>query len=115
MNHSDTQLPPGFEALQAYARDWAIEGADNRRLRRLDSSKQERAAFFAAVKDMIPAALEYLDRKPLDALDISEKRLMHMLLTFAHIAPAVEVQGEDEAKHAIGARRVTITRAVADR
>lgn len=115
MSDTIAQLPRGFEALNSYVADWAIEGADNRHRRRIHSSKAEREAFFEAVKEVLPAALEHLDSKPLAAHDTAEKRLLNLLLTFAHVALAVEVQGDDEAKHAIGAGRITITRAMADR
>lgn len=114
MSNADTRLPPGFEAQEALAAAWAIAGADNRRLRRIESGKAEREAFFQALTPVVPAALEYLDRKPLEAFDETEKRLMDMLLTYAHVALAVELQGDDEPKHALGARRVTITRALSD-
>ncbi len=40
-----------------------------------------------------------------------EHRLMKLFLSFAHIALAVEVQGDAEPKHAEGARFMTITQA----
>lgn len=115
MSGLHAQLPAGFEALIPYVADWAIDGADNRHRRRIESSKPEREAFFAAIKGLVPAALEYLDRTSLSALDAAEKRLLNLLLTFAHIALAVEVQADHEARHAIGASRITISRATADR
>jgi hypothetical protein len=114
MSGANAQLPPGFEALQPFADAWAVEGANSRLQRRLDSSEAERVAFFEAGKGLVAAGLEHLDKKPLGAFDAKEKRLMNLLLTFAHVAIAVEVQGDDEPKHAVGARRVTITRAPAD-
>lgn len=114
MSVVETRLPSGFESLEAFAAAWAIEGADNRRRRRIESTNAEREAFFNAVAPVLPSALEHLDRRPLAALDGAEKRLMNLLLMFAHVALAVECMGDDEPKHAIGARRVTITRATAD-
>jgi hypothetical protein len=109
-----SQLPSGFEALEPFADAWAVERADNRLKRRLKSSAAERVAFFNAGQDLVAAGLAHLDKKPLSQLDAKEQRLMHLLLTFAHIALAVETQGDDEPKHAEGARHFTITRAPAD-
>ena len=114
MSSASSELPPGFEALQPFAAAWAVEGANNRLQRRITSSEAERVAFFEAGKDLLPSALEYLDKKPLSAFDANEKRLMNLLLTFAQIALAVENQGDDEPRHARGARYITITRAPAD-
>jgi hypothetical protein len=114
MSAVETQLPAGFESLQPFVPGWAIEGADARHRRRIDSTEAERAAFFEAVGKVLTAALEHLDRKPLAALDPSEKRLMNLLLSFAHVAQAVELQRDQEPMHAVGAGRITITRATAD-
>lgn len=107
-------LPEGFEALEPFADTWAIEGAANRMQRRLDSDPREREALFAAGSDLVPAALELLDQKPIGEFDNREKRLMHLVLSMAHVAQAVEIQGDDEPDHAHYARYITITRASAD-
>ena len=93
---------------------WSIKGANNRLQRRLSSTEAERVAFFDAGRGLLGPALAYLDRKPLQELDEPEERLMRLMLSFAHVALAVEVQGDDEPKHARDARYLTITRAPAD-
>lgn len=67
--------------------------------------------FFNAAKDRLQDGLTYLDKKPFAEYDDDENRLMQLFLSFAHIALAVEVQGDAEPKHAEGARYMTITRA----
>jgi hypothetical protein len=114
MTSAQTGLPAGFEALEPFVADWAIKGAGKRADRRLDSSEAERVAFFEAAKPLLEPALAYLDQKPLDQLDASEKRLMDLMLSFAHVALAVETQGDDEPKHARDARFLPITRAPSD-
>jgi hypothetical protein len=109
-----TKLPAGFEALEPFVGEWAIDGAANRARRRLDSNEAERAAFFEAAKPLLAPAIARLDETPLAKFDASEKRLMDLMLTFAHIALAVETQGDDEPKHAADARFMTITRAPSD-
>jgi hypothetical protein len=115
MSAMETTLPPGFEALAPFTATWAVATADDRLQARLRSSEAERQAFFAATQPLLADGLAYLDRKPLDRFDAAETRLMRLLLAFAHVALAVETQGDDEPKHAAAARFITITRAPADR
>ena len=107
-------LPAGFEALEPFAAAWAIAGADKRAERRMTSSEAERIAFFDAAKGLLAPALARLDEKRLGDFDEKEECLMHLMLTLAHVAFAVEVQGDHEARHVLGARHVRITRAPAD-
>lgn len=93
-------LPTGFEALQPFVKQWAVSGSVDHALARSNSCEAEREAFFVATKDMVGPALELLDRKPVEELDSTEKRLLDLLLSFAHVAMAVEVQGRDEERHA---------------
>lgn len=114
MSAMETTLPAGFEALAPFVPAWAVETADDRLRARLSSSEAEREAFFAAAQPLLADGLAYLDRKPLDRFDPAETRLMRLLLAFAHVALAVETQGDDEPKHAAAARFITITRTPAD-
>ena len=114
MSGASSLLPAGFESLEPFASSWAIAGAANRAERRMSSSEAERVAFFEAAKDMLAPALAHLDQKPLDRFDEKETRLMNLMLTLAHVAFAVEVQGDDEPRHVLGARHMRITRAAAD-
>jgi hypothetical protein len=107
-------LPAGFETLEPFVERWAITGAAARARLRLESEAAERVAFFEAAKDLLAPALARLDQTPIDRFDAAEKRLMNLVLSFAHVALAVEVQGDDEARHARDARFLTITRAPSD-
>lgn len=114
MSAADDLLPPGFEALEPFVASWAIDGAANRARRRLLSSDEERVAFFNAAKELLPAGLDRLDRKPLEHFDENEQRLMNLFLSLCHVAQAVEIQGDAEPGHALGRRHMKITRASAD-
>jgi hypothetical protein len=115
MSGGQVVLPSGFESLERFVDTWALSGADNRLQQRLATSDAQRADFFGAAMALLPAALDYLDSKPLHEHDEREERLMNLLLSLCHVALAVEIQGDDEAKHALARRHMTITRASADR
>jgi len=114
MSNTNSLLPSEFETLEPFVESWAIAGAANRKQRRLASSEADRVSFFNAAKDMVAPALAYLDQKPLDQFDDKEKRLMDLVLSMCHISLAVEIQGDDEPRHAEFAKHMTITRAVSD-
>lgn len=107
-------LPAGFEALEPFAARFAISGTANRAALRGDTTEAERAAFHEAARTLVGPALDQLDKKPLADLDPAERRLLDLCLSFAHIALAVEVQGPDEARHAMLRRHMVITRSPAD-
>jgi len=109
-----SKLPAGFEALEPFVAQWAVAGANNRANARVDSAPAEREAFVEVARPLLMPALDYLDKKPLNQFDEAEQRLMNLMLTLAHAAMAVEVQGDDEPKHAAASRYMTITRAPAD-
>ncbi|CAN7490011.1 hypothetical protein LJR225_003426 [Phenylobacterium sp. LjRoot225] len=114
MSVTERQLPEGFEVLEPFVMTWAISGTAERAQRRNDSSPQERIAFYEAFKDLAEGALERLDEKPLERLDVQEQRLRDLLLSFAQVALAVEIQGDAEPEHAKLRRELRITHAPAD-
>lgn len=108
------QLPAGFEALEPFVARFAVSGTAARAARRGESTPEEREAFHAAASPLVGKALDLLDTKPVDSLDGAEKRLMDLVLMFAHVALAVEVQGPDESRHAELRKYMRITRSPAD-
>jgi len=107
-------LPDGFETLEPFVGAWSMETAEQRHRARLDSGDAERQAFFDAARDLLAPGLDYLDQRPLADFSPRDRQLMNLLLGLAHVLLAVEMQGDDEPKHAQGARHMTITRAPAD-
>jgi hypothetical protein len=107
-------LPEGYEPLEPFAADWALPTAAKRATKRGASTPEQRKAFYGAALPLAGGALTALDAKPLEALSEAEHRLLNLLLTFAHISLAVEVQGEAEEQHAVWRNRMQITRAPAD-
>jgi hypothetical protein len=82
---------------------------------RSDTTPEERQAFYDAVNDLVAPALDLLDRKQFADFDTADQTLMNLMLTFAHIAIAVEIQGPDEAKHAVLRQHMKIVQSTADR
>lgn len=107
-------LPAGYEELESFAAFWAVEGTANRDRRRTESTPEQRAAFFEAAKGLVPQALERLDKKPLKELDERERRLLNLLLSFAHVTMAVEMLDKAEPRHAEFRKVMRITRSPAD-
>lgn len=107
-------LPAGYETLEPFVEYWAVDGTAARDRRRGDSTEAQRQAFFETAKGLVPGALAQLDAKPLAALDTSEQRLMNLMLSFAHVAMAVEMLGDAEPRHARFREAMRITRSPAD-
>lgn len=114
MSNPTCRLPAGFEALEPFVDVWAIEGSNNRAQTRLDQGEVACTAFYNAARDLVAPALEQLDKKALNEFDEAEKRLMNLVLSFAHASLVAEIQRDDEARHAVDARYLPITRAPAD-
>lgn len=109
-----SHLPAGFEMLESFVPQWAVEGTAKRSLARANSTPKERQAFYDVMQPIADTALTLLDSKPLTEHDMEERALMNLCLSLAHVAMAVEAQGDDEAKHAPYREEMKITRAVAD-
>ena len=107
-------LPSQFAALEPFVARWAISGTAQRAALRIASTPEEREAFFAAAEPLAEAALGYLDERRLDALAPEEARLMDLMLSLAHVALAVEIQGPDEVPSGPWRERMRITRSAAD-
>jgi len=107
-------LPAAFSALQPFVTQWGGRSLSQRDTARLESTPAGRQAFYDAAGALAPAALDYLDRQPLDRLDDGDRALMNMMLSLIHVALAVELQGADEHIHARGAAMMPIVRGHAD-
>lgn len=103
-------LPAQFAALEPFAEYWAVPSLSLRDTRRLESSPEQRLAFYSAVKDLAPAMLAYLDGKSFSTYDEADHRLMDMMSSLIHLSLAVEVEGNEEHLHAEGAWKMPIVR-----
>ncbi len=114
MSATEASLPAGFEALAPFVEYWAVDTAAERAHCRDVSDEMSRVAFYNAANGLLAKALAYLDAKPFAQFDESEQRLMKLVLSFAHVSMAVELQREEEPKHAKNRPYLRITRAPAD-
>ncbi len=107
-------LPEGFAELEEFAPHWAGDSAGARAHLRDSATPAAALAFYVAMQPVLEAALAFLDRKPLAEHDDGEQRLMRLLLSYAHVAMGVEVQGDDEPAHSRLRQHMRLTRAPAD-
>lgn len=82
-------LPEGYADLEPFVARWCVTGANERAALR-DCSCEERLAFYEAARSRVDAALAELESKPLGELDECERRLLNLMLSYAHVAPVVE-------------------------
>jgi hypothetical protein len=86
---SEQKLPAGFEDLQTFA-DWSLVSERERNHKRLSSSMSEIQALYDALLPRMEEIINYLNKQPLDNMTEDARRLFHLSLALAEIAPAVE-------------------------
>lgn len=84
-------LPEGFEDLEHLAGYWAVQGADNRRYQRSDTSFEQIRQFYDAMLPRSDEAMTYLDTFPLRDMPGPETRLKRMILSLAQASMAIEI------------------------
>jgi hypothetical protein len=107
-------LPEDFGGLEEFAPHWSGASAGVRAHLRDSATPETALAFYKAVQPELASALTFLDRKPLAEHDDRERQLMRLLLSYAHVAMAIEVQGNDEPAHSQLRPYMRLTRAPAD-
>ena len=88
---ADAVLPREFADLEPWVRDWCLDTEPERYAKRLSSSMAEIQAFYDAVFPRAEAAMQYLDRLPLDALPEDAHRLLKLLYSLILMSFAVEI------------------------
>jgi len=87
----DASLPEEFSELEPFIDQWALPTQSERESVRRNTTQQERQAFYDAVTPRLDAIIARLDRFPLDAMPEDARRLLHLILSLAEIAPTVEL------------------------
>lgn len=107
MQRESATLPPQFADLAPFS-EWCLPTESARRKKRLATPMAEIRAFYDAMLPRLSAALEYLNRFPLEQLNDPERQLMDLTLALAEVSVAVEVYGQPD--HPFG---IELTRFVA--
>jgi len=84
-------LPPGFETLEPFVAEWALDTQDARYEKRRNTSAEALRAFYDAMLPHIEKILDEVDRYPLGMLPESHRPLYALALSLAEIAPHVEL------------------------
>lgn len=105
---SARKLPESFGDLEQFAARWALPTENHRHAQRLASTMAELHLFYDAVLPRIDAILAYLNDFPLDSLPTDAQALLHLSLSLAEVAPAVELFGQPEVPDGYDSRRITV-------
>lgn len=87
-----TPLPESFSDLAPFA-DWCLDTQDARQLKRRNSSTEQLRAFYAAMTPRMRDILKEVDQFPLGTLPESHRGLFSLALSFAEVAPNIELYG----------------------
>jgi len=82
-------LPELFADLERFAA-WALPTETERSEKRISSRMEEISDFYAAMHARMGEILEYLKGHDADEMPDEAKQLLHLALSLAEIAPAVE-------------------------
>jgi len=88
---AENLLPPEFSDLEPFVEEWCLDSEPERYAKRLSSSMDEIQAFYDAIFPRAEAAMQYLEKFPLDELPEDAHRLLKLLYSLILISFAVEV------------------------
>jgi hypothetical protein len=89
----ERQLPQPFEDLEPYL-EWSLATERERSAKRQSSTMAEINAFYHAMLLRMDKILSYLAQFPPEHVPQEVKRLFHLALALAEVAPAVENYGQ---------------------
>ena len=87
------RLPHGFEDLEDLAAAWSAPTRAERFARHLSSTGTEIAELYERLVPRLPAILEHIGSRPVDALSDEESLLLGLCLMIAEAGPGFEVTG----------------------
>ncbi len=108
------ELPAGYETLEPFAAVWALGGSGERTAARHTRSIQEIRAFYEAMIDIAPKALEDLSQRKLGELTPPWECLLKLLLSLAEVGPAVEWYDQPNVVDGLPHERFPMTVPLAD-
>lgn len=100
-NSTDKQLPARFSDLEPFLAQWAVTGKSARHRRRLESTPEERQAFYDAVLPRIQDMVRFIDEEPMQQLSDARRRLLQLALSLIEVSMTIEIYNADsEREHA---------------
>jgi len=87
---SSQHFPAPFADLEPMAA-WVLATEGQRARKRRDSTMAEIRAFYDTILPRMDAILDYLNPLPLDNMPDDAQRLLHLTLSLAEVATAVEL------------------------
>lgn len=84
-------LPAEFSDLERYVADWCLDSEPERYAKRLSSAMGEIQAFYDALMPRAEAAIQYLEKFPLDDLPEDALRLLRLLYSLIVMSFPVEI------------------------
>ena len=88
---AEALLPPEFSDLEPWVKGWCRDGEPDRYAKGLSSTMEEIQAFYDAVFPRAEAAMQYLEKFPLDDLPEDAFRLLKLLYSLIVISFPVEI------------------------
>lgn len=110
----DTTLPRGFESLEGFVAEWALDGMSTRLAKRYESTIEELTGLYDAVLPHAADAIEYLKGQELGAMPPEGERLLRLMLMLQEIAPSIEWYGHPVGPDCYDYRRVSVPVEIAD-
>jgi hypothetical protein len=93
-NNNERLLPEAFSDLEPFVAYWAVEGQENRRYQRHDTTMAEIQRFYDAVYPRADEAMKFLEPFSLRDLAGPNRRLAQLVLSLGQASMAVEVHRE---------------------
>jgi hypothetical protein len=84
-------LPPEFSDLEPWVAGWCLDNEPERYAKRLSSTMDEIQAFYDAVFPRAEAAIQHLEKLPLDDLPEDAHRLLKLLYSLILMSFPVEI------------------------
>lgn len=101
-------FPEQFQDLEPWA-DWSLATEAERSAKRQASSMSDIQAFYTVLLARADDVFAYLDRFSVEELPPAARRLFHLTLALAEVAPAVEQFGQPSVVDGYDIKRVTAT------
>jgi len=102
---SDYMLPEGFQDFEPFVSHWALATERERNQQRLSSSMAEIQALYDALLPRMDEIIGYLNQFRLNEMPEDARRLFHLALSLAEVAPAVEFYKQPEVVDGFPAER----------